>query len=524
MILGTAAYMAPEQARGRNVDKRADIWAFGVILYEMLTGEQMFEGETVTDVLASVVRQDPDLKRVPEKVRPLLQRCLEKDPKRRLRDAGDAMLLLDTAPTAAVLAPSSKTPLFMLGGVAALLALGLIGVSYAHFREAPPAAEVVRFQIALPDNVNFTQVGFSSISPDGRKIAFTAYGDDSTPRVWIRSLDSSTSAPLVEARVSQVRPLGFIWSPDSRFVAFGDSKTLKRISVDGGPAETLAEVPPAFGGSWRADGTILIGTPTGIMKVPATGGTLAPVTKPAGPQEVHAYPVLLPDERHFLYLKGGQPGTRSVVVGDMDAAADAQSATPILTTDYAVALAQSGADAPPLVLFLRNDTLLAQEFDMSSLALRGEPVTVADQVAEYSRTRRSGTSPPRRPARWSIARSPGINRQLTWFNRQGEIVGRPGEPAPYGTMKVSPDGSKAVVVQNDPRQPGNADLWIVDLTSGASTRFTFDPARDGQPVWSPDGRYVAWQSNRGDQADIYRKAADGSGVDERMGAPKTRST
>ena len=519
VILGTAAYMAPEQARGRNVDKRADIWAFGVILYEMLTGEQMFEGDTVTDVLASVVRQDPDLKRVPEKVRPLLERCLAKDPKKRLRDAGDAMLLLETTPAVTVAAKTSRTPLLALGGVAALLAAGLAGLAYTHFRETPPPADVVRFQVALPDNVNFTQAGYSSISPDGRKIAFSAYGDDSTPRVWIRSLDSPTAAPLVEARISQVRPLGFIWSPDSRFVAFGDSKTLKRIAVDGGPSETLAEAPLVFGGSWRADGTILIGTPTAIMKVPATGGTLTPVTKPAGPQEAHAYPVLLPDERHFLYVKGAQSGTRSILVGDLNAAADAQSTTPILTTDYAVALAQSGVDAPTMVLFLRNDTLLAQEFDMSSLALKGEPVTVADQVASFADAALGHFSASKTGA--LIYRSiSGNNRQLTWFNRQGEVVGRPGERAPYGTMKVSPDGSKAVVVQNDPRQPGNADLWIVDLTSGASTRFTFDPGRDSQPVWSPDGRYVAWQSNRGDQPDIYRKAADGSGMDERMGAPK----
>ena len=187
MILGTAAYMAPEQARGRNVDKRADIWAFGVILYEMLTGEQMFEGETVTDVLASVVRQDPDLKRVPEKVRPLLQRCLEKDPKRRLRDAGDAMLLLDTAPAATAgcaVEQDAAAGARRRRGAARRGARGRCRTS--HFRETPPAAEVVRFQMALPDNVNFTQFGVSAISPDGRKVAFAAYGDDGTPRVWIR--------------------------------------------------------------------------------------------------------------------------------------------------------------------------------------------------------------------------------------------------------------------------------------------------------------------------------------------------
>src|SRR5262245_60233647 len=261
VILGTAAYMAPEQARGRNVDKRADIWAFGVILYEMLTGEQMFEGETVTDVLASVVRQDPDLKRVPERVRPLLQRCLEKDPKRRLRDAGDAMLLLDSAPAGSVVAArASQTPLLALGAVAALLALALAGVSYRYFRQAPPTADVVRFQIGLPESVNFTQLGTSAVSPDGRKIVFAAYGYDGEPRLWLRTLDSPIAKPLEDARINQ-QTYGLFWSPDSRFVAYGNSRQLKKIDINGGPSQALADLNPVLGGSWSPDGTILVGSP-----------------------------------------------------------------------------------------------------------------------------------------------------------------------------------------------------------------------------------------------------------------------
>jgi len=519
MILGTAAYMAPEQARGRIVDKRADVWAFGVILYEMLTGEQMFGGDTVTDVLASVVRQDPDLTRVPAKVRPLLERCLAKDPKRRLRDVGDAMLLLEGGtPATAAATSSSRTTVWGLGGAAALLAIGLAAVSYLHFRETPPTADVVRFQIALPDNVNFTQYGVSAVSPDGRKIAFAAYGDDGTPRVWIRSLDSPAAVPLTEARINQ-QPVGFFWSPDSTFVAFGDSKTLKKISASGGPPETLAEIAPVLGGTWSPDGTILIGTVRGIMKVPAGGGTLTPVTKPASEREAHAHPVLLPDGRHFLYLRGLPPGMRTVVVGDLNAAPEAQSTSPVVTTDYGVAVTQASAGGPPLVLFLRNDTLLAQAFDMATLALTGSPVTVMEQVAGIPNgalglfsVSKNGTLVYRTVT--------GSNRQLTWFNRQGDIVGRPGERAPYGTMKVSPDGTKAVVVQNDPRQAGNSDLWIVDLASGASTRFTFDPGFDGQPVWSPDGRFIAWMAQRNNQMGLYRKAADGTGTDELLAAPK----
>jgi Tol biopolymer transport system component len=518
MILGTAAYMAPEQARGRPVDKRADIWAFGVIVYEMLTGEQLFAGDSVTDVLASVVRQDPDLTRVPAKVRPLLERCLAKDPKRRLRDAGDAMLLLEGGTPAPAAAASSRTLMWAVCGAAALLAIGLAAVSYVHFREAPPAAEVVRFQIALPDNVNFTQFGVSAVSPDGRKIAFAAYGDDSTPRVWIRSLDSPKAVPLTEARINQ-QSAGFFWSPDSTVVAYGDSKQLRKISASGGPPETIAEIAPVIGGTWSPDGTILIGTVSGIMKVPASGGTLTPVTKSASEREPHGHPVLLPDGRHFFYLRGLPAGKRIVQVGDLNAAPDAQSTTPVVTTDYGVAVLEGSAGGSPLVLFLRNDTLFAQEFDVATLALTGSPVAVMEQVAG---------APNAAIGHFSVSKNgtlvyrsvTGNSRQLTWFNRQGDVVGRPGEPGPYGTMKVSPDGTRAVVVQNDPRQGGNPDLWIVDLVNGASRRFTFDPGFDGQPVWSPDGRSIAWMGSRNNQMGLYRKAADGTGTDELLAAPE----
>ena len=517
MILGTAAYMAPEQARGRSVDKRADIWAFGVILYEMLTGEQMFEGDTVTDVLASVVRQDPDLKRVPERVRPLLQRCLEKDPKRRLRDAGDAMMLLDTAPVPAAATKTNKTPLLAIGSAAALLALALAGLSYVHFREVPPAAEVIRFQVGLPESVNFTQFGTSAVSPDGRKIVFAAYGYDGNPRLWLRSFDSATATPLQETGINQ-QTVALFWSPDSRNVAYNDSRLLRKIDINGGPSQVLAEIAPPIGGTWNADGTILVGSNKGIMKLSADGGTPTPITTPASAQESHVHPVFLPDGRHFLYMRGLPAGKRTIQVGDLNAAPEAQSSTAILTTDYAVSVTQSSTGAPH-VLFLRDATLLAQEFDMDALALIGSPVTVTEQVAGIVNAgmglfsaSNTGTLVYRPIA--------GINRQLTWMTRDGNVAGRPGEPAPYGTMKVSPDGSRAAVVQSDPQQRGNSDIWIVNLTSGASTRFTFDPGTDVQPVWSPDGRFIAWMGLRNNEMGLYRKAADGSGSDELLAAPK----
>jgi Tol biopolymer transport system component len=511
VILGTAAYMAPEQARGRNVDKRADIWAFGVIVYEMLTGTRMFEGDTVTDVLASVVRHDPDLNRVPARVRPMLGRCLAKDPKNRLRDVGDAMLLLDAQPVAAAIAPSSKTPTFVLSAVAAVLAIGLGAVSFLHFRETPPAADVVRFQMGLPDDVNFTQYGVSTISPDGRKVAFAAFGYDGNPRVWIRSLDSPTATPLTDARIGQGQA-PFFWSPDSRFVMYGSSTKLHRVDVNGGQPEVVADTQP-LGGSWSPNGTILFGGVGGIMKVASTGGKPTVVTKTSAEEQLHGYPAFLPDGRHFLYMRVAPVGKRAIYLGDLDAPPDAQSTTPLVSTDYSFAVTPTSPGGPPTVLYLRDTTLMAQTFDMGTLTLTGEPVTVAEQVAGISRDG-IGLFSVSNTGTLVYRMTTGNNRQLTWYNRQGDVVGRPGERAPYGTMKVAPDGSRAVVVQNDPRQQGGADLWIVDLTSGVRTRFTFDPATDSQPTWSPDGRFIAWMSNRGGKWGLYRKAADGSGDDE----------
>ncbi|HKE82359.1 MAG TPA: protein kinase [Vicinamibacterales bacterium] len=519
LILGTAAYMAPEQARGRNVDKRADIWAYGVIVYEMLTGSQMFAGDTVTDVLASVVRQDPDLARVPANVRPMLQRCLEKDPKRRLRDVGDALLLLD-AP-AMTTAPRNKTPTWALAGVAAVLGAGLVALSYIHFRETPPSADTVRFQMGLPANVRFTQVGAATISPDGRKVAFSAYGTDGEPRVWIRAFGAPEATPLEDARTNQV-PFPFFWSPDSRFVAFEGDGKLKKVAIEGGAPQVLASSPKPvrgqwiLGGSWNRDNVIIVGTGQGIMRVSADGGTVTPVTALGKDEPAHTYPTFLPDGRHFLYLRGTGVGNRLVAVGDLDAKPEAQSTTQVIKTDYGVLVVPAASGGSSKLLFLRDNTLLAQDFDSRTFALTGEPEPVADQVAAsfaavgYFSASSSGTLLYRTVA--------PDNRQLTWFNRDGQAIGTPGDHAPYGIVKVSPDATKAAVVVNvDVRvRPPNNDIWIVDLIKGGTTRLTFDPANDTQPAWSPDGKWVAWQSNRNNEPGLFRKAADGSGVDERL--------
>jgi len=529
VILGTAAYMPPEQARGRSVDRRADIWAFGVILYEMLTGTQTFAGDTVSDVLASVIRQDPDLSRVPAKVRPLLRRCLEKDPKKRLRDAGDAMLMLEpVSEDARAVAPARRGLLWTIGGIAAALLVALAWLAFVHFRETPPATEVVRFQMGLPENTNFTMSGVTTISPDGRKVAFSAYGADGEPRVWVRAFDATTAVALENTNTNQL-PFQFFWSPDSRFIAFEGGGRLKKVAVDGGAPQIIAAPPkPAFfqwvlGGSWNSDNVIIVGTDQGIMRVSADGGMLTPVTSLAKGEAPHTAPRFLPDGRHFLYVRGAAPDNRYVAVGDLDTKPDAQSTTPVVKTGVGAVVVR-GAVGGFTLLFQSENTVLAQDFDAKAFAVTGEPVTVAEQVAGASLGAVGVPSFSASNTGTLAYRTVGGNtRQLTWFNRDGQMIGTPGEHAVYGIVKVSPDASKAAVVLNvDLRvRPPNNDVWIVDLIKGGSTRLTFDPATDTQPAWSPDGKWVAWVSNRNNQWGLFRKAADGSGVEERLSTSTT---
>jgi Tol biopolymer transport system component len=524
VIVGTAAYMSPEQARGQQVDRRADIWAFGAIVYEMITGARLFAGETITDVLASVVRSDPDVSGVPPNVRRLLRRCLEKDPKQRIRDANDAMLLLDSSSDGIPAAVPARSRLLMaVVGIAGVLLIALAWLAFTHFREVPPAAQTLRFQIGLPDKVQFTQMGVVTISPDGGKVAFSAYGPEGEPHVWVRALDSPMATSLAGAGINQVT-YPFFWSPDARFIAFEQGGRLKKIAVEGGPPQVIAEAPKSFqgqwvyGGSWNRDNVIIIGTADGIMRVSADGGTLAPLTRVEKGGFWHGFPTFLPDGRRFLYLSGGAFGSRYIAVGDLSVSPSAQSTTPVVKTDFS-ALAVSAVSGGPLkLLFQRDTTVFAQDFDAQTLAVTGEPVPLVDRVA---------TSPPAGLAYFSASNAgtlvyrtvAGDERQLTWFDREGQMIGTPGERAEYGTARVSPDGTKAAVVLNvfpGPQQIRNNDVWIVDLVKNTRTRFTFDSGADVLPVWSPDGKWIAWISGPNNEPGFFRKAADGSGVDERL--------
>jgi len=518
MILGTAAYMSPEQARGLDVDKRADIWALGVVLFELLNGEQLFGGATVSDTLASVLKEEPRWERIPARAQPLLRRCLEKDPKKRLRDIGDAAALLDI-PTPASSQPSVKQARVRYGialGAAALFAIAFGVVSFTHFREGRPAAgDPVRFQITLPDKVNFTATGSFSLSPDGKHLAFSALGADDHPGVWIHDMNSLGARRLPDADTGSLAP-PFFWSPDSRFVVFSDgSSKLRKSDISSGAVETICDLPsPPIGGSFNQDGVIIFGNSRGGMwKVPVSGGKAQALTAldASRNERSHELPTFLPDGRHFLYLRSSTVADYSgVYLGSIDTKPDQQSSKLIVATRVGAAYVPASATVPAQLLFLREGRVLAQAFDDRRLELVGDPAPVAEGVGTIFNTGYFSVS-----ANGVLIYRTGNGdlSQLAWVDRQGVVGPALTEAGPYIAAAVAPDGVRAVAVRTDLANSGLLDLWMLDFARGTSARFTFDPGRSLSPVWSPDGKQIAFQSGqvgRSTAMNIYQKLADGS--------------
>ena len=520
MIAGTPAYMAPEQARGLPLDKRADIWAFGVVLYEMLTGTPLYTGATATDIMAAVVREEPDLSRVPASVRPVLRRCLEKDPKRRLRDVGDAVLLLETVREAPRADASPRGLRAWIPWAAAAVAVAAFaGVLTVHLRETPAAANTVRFRLTVPPDITFTQTTQFAVSPDGRTLAFPAYGPAGDNRVWVQEFDR------LEPRVLQATSIAvvpdFLGWYDNDTILYTGGRKLKVADIDGAPPSDLFDyVPPLLGVAVGQDGSIVYGSATGVMRWTPGGGEPTPLTRidpKASPPRLHAVADLLPDGRHFLYTISGEAGTRSVFAGRIDAAPEDQIAEPVLKTDFgAVFVPDPGSSSTGHLLIVRDTSILAQPFDAGSLRPVGEAVPVAQDVfvannagfgiAFYSASRqgtlvyRTGTL------------AENLSRQLSWVGRDGAPLGTLSELGRINQVKLSPDGTRAVTSRTE-LETANTDLWITDLAVETSTKFTFGGA-NVQPVWSPDSRYIAWARIREKDIVFYRRSSDGAGGEE----------
>jgi eukaryotic-like serine/threonine-protein kinase len=512
MILGTAAYMPPEQARGKPVDKRADIWAFGVVFYELLTGKRLFQGDDVTDILASVVKEQPDLSAVPANVQRLLKSCLEKDPKNRLRDIADAWRLLDESSQPAAAPRASRWGKF--AWIATALALiALIPANLIHWREQPPALEPVRFQIQPPEKTRFGI--FLALSPDGRKVAFRAIGENGTSRLWVRSLDTLEAKDLAEVAAGAF----LFWSPDSRYIAFQHEGKLKKVEASGGPPQNLCDSPAGqiVGGTWSSQGVILIGGAAGVWKVSDGGGAPSPVTSldPSQQDIGHALPIFLPDGRHFVYVRvSAAPERGGTYIGSLNDAPGKQSSKRLLSTESTVAYSPSlnpGASANAgYLFFLRDSSLMAQPFDTVKLDFAGDAVPVADPV---------GRSANGVVAFFSVSSTGALiyqsgnqsQNQLSWIDREGKVLSTASESGTYSEIAISPDAKSVSMTSGG---PGRSDISVLDLARSVNTRFTFDPAADNAAVWSPDGKEIVFSSDRDGLGNIYIKASGGAANEE----------
>jgi serine/threonine protein kinase len=514
IILGTAAYMSPEQAKGKAVDRRTDIWAFGCVLYEMLTGKHAFDGETVTDVLAAVVRAEPEWSQLPsstpDRVRELLRRCLKKEAKQRLQAIGDARIAIDEMQNPAEPLSRAQLPPFQPWRRAwpwvAATALALIAASTVYILRSPSPPQTIVSEISAPQNTSFVLRGnFAGppvLSPDGQRLAFVAAGSDKQQRLWIRQLSAATAQPL-EGTEGATFPF---WSPDSRSLGFFANGNLNCIDAAGGPAIAIAEAPQGRGGTWGPDATILYapGFTNPLYRVAASGGTPQQVTKlnSVRLETTHRWPQFLPDGTHFLFFARG-----SMQQSNATYAASVNGGEPKLL----VRGETSAVYAPPgYLLFIREGTLMAQRFDADNMTLIGDAVPLAKNIEVNLPVWRGAFTVSENGLLVYHAESATQDMRLLWFDRTGKQIRETGAPGDYGTVSLSPDGRRLAVTEGI--NTGNLSIWVYDLLRGIPTRLTFSAGTNGQPRWSPDGKTIAFVSSQTGQFHLYEKPADGTGT------------
>ena len=490
VILGTAAYMSPEQAKGKPVDRRADIWAFGCVVFEMVTGRQPFAGETVADVMARVIEREPDWQLLPAAspaaLRRLLQRCLQKNPAKRWHHMGDVVLELDLAAVEgahpAANAAASRVRWRERGGwLVALVIAAVAGVLW--LRMETPAPRPVTFELRAPSGLSFgiaQALPNAALSPDGRSLVFEGGVRESASSLWIRALDDHTPRELPNTADAELP----FWSPDGRSVAFSRAGRLYRTNISGGSPQVIADLPSGGGegGAWGENGTILIGSQSGgIFRVSADAGVAQPITTPGAGETSHGWPVWLPGEQSFLYRADSGSVFRASLDGDPP--------RKVIDTDSRVEFV-----TPGLLLFAKGTALVAQPFDAGRGELAGEQTILSESVRLGPLGRAMFSVRPDALVFRSGATSEG---GFTWdlYDERGRVL----QSLPLRILRsfaLSPDGMQVAVHAHD-RGTGDGELSLVQLARGGVTRVYEGPLHYDFPVWAPDGTRLAVSSTNG---------------------------
>ena len=497
IVLGTAAYMAPEQAKGREADKRSDIWAFGCVLYEMLAGRAPFDGDDTTEVLGAIVRLEPAWEALPSNlpppVRTLLRQCLVKDRRRRVGDIAAVLFVLDhqtdVAPAAPVASRSNRIAWLVAAvSMTALIVTALVALRMS--RSAAPTSDPVQFSIAPPEKTVFGgpaaggtgRAAQLAISPDGRNIVFVA-GAQAAFQIWVRPLASEEARPI-QGTEGGAFPF---WSRDSQFIAFFAGGKLKKVAIAGGPPFELADAPTGRGGTWNRDNVIVFDRAggSGLFRVSSGGGVPSPVTTLADGEDAHRWPHFLPDGRHFFYTAvtgtccpASKPGT--IKIGSLD------------QNEPVVALLEADSSATYAfnrMLFARDQALMVVPFDPDRRQLAGDAVPVTTQVStEGSRYVSASVS---ENGTLVYASGASLNTQLTWFDRAGTILGTLGDGAVDVNLSLSPDERHVALAL---RSADNLDIWTINVAGNVRNRVTWDVQPEGWPVWSPNGTTIVFGS------------------------------
>jgi len=513
-IMGTFQYMAPEQLEGKEADTRSDIFAFGCVLYEMATGRKAFTGKSRASLIGAILKDQPSpissiQPMTPPALDRLVQTCLAKEPEDRFQTAHDVKLQLQwiaeggsQAGAPAVVVSRRKTREKIAWALSGLLAAAVALLAVGYVRRAPVPETPVRFPLVMPDALSVVEA--PRISPDGRLLAFSARNAEGRSQIWIRALESLDPRPVPGTDGASFRP---IWSPDSRHIAFVAEGKLKKVDIAGAPPQAICDASTGADGSWGKDGTILFdGQSTDpIKRVSAAGGLPQAAVKGQGSANV-GWPSFLPDGKHFLYFEfGGSERTGRLMAASLDAR---EKPRKILDSD---SLAQYAL--PGHLLYVKGGTLVAQPFDASTLKLTGEPVPVAEQMG----TSGNGLADFSVSANGVLVYRGGVTNEarLVWVDASGKEIGDVDKPAAYGPTALSPDGNRLAIDVTDGHLD-KSDLWVRDLARGVTSRFTFDPASEISPLWSPDGSRIVFSSDRKGPPSLYEKAASGTGPEKEL--------